>query len=275
VSYGIRRCEFDHYLLHRCGARLKVGEPVQSIARDGGVWVINDRYRTPMLVGAGGHFCPVARQLAGDQPVRPPVVAAQEVEFALDADGPTRCPVEGHRPELYFCRDLTGYGWCFRKGPYLNVGMGRVGCRRIRDHVAEFCAYLEQQGRIPPRLPGRLHGHAYLLYGHSPRAAAQDHVLLVGDALGLAYMESGEGILPAIESGLLAADVIVAAKQDYSSSRLARYRTLLETRFGRRPLRAPAGLIPSRLHQFLGACLLTNRWFVRHLVVERWLLHGQ
>src|SRR5579862_3658801 len=31
VSYGIRRCEFDHYLLARSGARLQLGEPLASL----------------------------------------------------------------------------------------------------------------------------------------------------------------------------------------------------------------------------------------------------
>src|ERR671931_661911 len=35
VSFGIRRCEFDHYLLQRCGARLKLGVPIASICRAG------------------------------------------------------------------------------------------------------------------------------------------------------------------------------------------------------------------------------------------------
>ena len=63
VSYGIRRCEFDRYLLERSGARLQLGEPLESIVREPGGWNVNDRYRAPMLVGAGGHFCPVARWL--------------------------------------------------------------------------------------------------------------------------------------------------------------------------------------------------------------------
>ena len=33
VSYGIRRCEFDEYLLRRSGARLREGEPITSIER--------------------------------------------------------------------------------------------------------------------------------------------------------------------------------------------------------------------------------------------------
>ena len=31
ASYGIRRCEFDHYLLERCGAGFRLGESVRSI----------------------------------------------------------------------------------------------------------------------------------------------------------------------------------------------------------------------------------------------------
>ena len=41
-------------------------------------------------------------------------------------------------------------------------------------------------------------------------------MLLVGDAAGLAYPQSGEGIRPAIESGLLAAATIVEADGDYT-----------------------------------------------------------
>ena len=37
-----------------------------------------------MLVGAGGHACPVARRLRGDEPV--PVIRAQEAEFPVGAE---------------------------------------------------------------------------------------------------------------------------------------------------------------------------------------------
>ncbi|MEJ0047557.1 MAG: hypothetical protein WDN04_16615 [Rhodospirillales bacterium] len=39
--------------------------------------------------------------------------------------------------------------------------------------------------------------------------------MLVGDALGLAYARSGEGIRPAVESALLAAEIVAAANGDY------------------------------------------------------------
>ena len=60
VSFGIRRIEFDHYLLQRSRARLKLGVSVAGIRREGPAWIVNDSIRTSMLVGAGGHFCPIA-----------------------------------------------------------------------------------------------------------------------------------------------------------------------------------------------------------------------
>ena len=63
VSYGIRRFEFDDYLLNRCGARLLLGEPLKSLKHEGDAWLVNGIIRAPLVVGAGGHFCPVARYL--------------------------------------------------------------------------------------------------------------------------------------------------------------------------------------------------------------------
>jgi flavin-dependent dehydrogenase len=125
VSYGIRRCEFDQYLLQRSDARLKLGTQISSIRTDGRQWVINDSVRAAVLVGAGGHFCPVARWL---NPTidREPLVVAQEAEFRIEPRDAASWTAAPGTPELYFCRDLKGYGWCFRKGQYLNVGLGRL-----------------------------------------------------------------------------------------------------------------------------------------------------
>src|SRR5207237_1211702 len=65
VSFGIRRCEFDHYLLQRSGARLRLSTPIHSIRNAAGGWIVNEEISAPVLIGAGGHFCPVARQLNG------------------------------------------------------------------------------------------------------------------------------------------------------------------------------------------------------------------
>ena len=113
VSYGIRRCEFDDFLLKRCGARTRLGESFKSMERDKSEWIINDTLRAKIVVGAGGHFCPVARWLNQNKEFEKPIVLAQESEFLLTPGQHNLCRVQAAVPELYFCRDLQGYGWCF------------------------------------------------------------------------------------------------------------------------------------------------------------------
>src|SRR6185295_18942337 len=78
VSYGIRRSEFDHYLLLRSGAHLLEGEPAAGLAWEGDHWLCNGRIRARLVVGAGGHFCPVAKAL-GAVLKEEVIVAAQEL----------------------------------------------------------------------------------------------------------------------------------------------------------------------------------------------------
>ena len=273
VSYGIRRCEFDHYLLARSGARLRLGEPVRSLARRGEGWIVNGEIETPLLIGAGGHFCPVARLLGADSGAGAPVVAAKEVEFAMDAAQEDACRVRPEMPELFFCKDLKGYGWCFRKDRYLNIGLGRQDQHHLSEHLDAFCDFLGRRGKIALGMTQRFHGHAYLLHGHGARKLSGDGVLLVGDAAGLAYPESGEGIRPAVESALLAAATLIEAGRDYRTSRLAPYQQRLHERLG------GAGgnqlKLPAAWQRFFGAKLLASSWFTRHVVLDRWFLHAR
>ena len=82
------------------------------------------------VVGAGGHFCPVARA-TGAKGSGETAVAAQEIEFEMSPQQKAVCRVDGERPELYFTPDLKGYGWVFRKGDYLNIGLGREDKHRL------------------------------------------------------------------------------------------------------------------------------------------------
>jgi geranylgeranyl reductase family protein len=278
VSFGIRRCEFDHYLLQRSGARVKSGTPVKSIrhvtsvGHAGGEWMVNDSIRTPLLIGAGGHFCPVARMVNGPMSAAS-VVVAQEAEFPIESSGAS-CAVEGDAPELYFCRDLKGYGWCFRKGDYLNVGLGRLDRRSLPRATAEFMAFLAAKGTLSPETSPRWRGHAYAVYDTPHRRAVGAGVMLVGDAAALAYPQSGEGIRPAIESGLLAAETIVAAKGQYTTNRLEPYEQRLRSRFGTGTVSsALSGFVPVRAGAAVARRLLATPAFVRHVVLDRWFLH--
>jgi geranylgeranyl reductase family protein len=272
VSFGIIRREFDHYLLQRSGARLQLGQPLRSMVRTAEGWSINGEWSTPLLIGAGGHFCPVARHLGGGS-ASETVVAAQEVEFALSERQASESRVRPQVPELYFSADLMGYAWCFRKGPYLNIGLGREDPQHLPQHVERFCQWMIQQGRIPHDTPMQFHGHAYILYGHADRPLFDDSVLIIGDAAGLAYAQSGEGIRPAIESATLAARTIVAARGDYRCDHLAPYEQRLQERLGPRRGEAAATWMPAKLKQTLATHLLATRWFARHVVLDRWFLH--
>ena len=271
VSYGIRRCEFDEYLLRRSGVPVMEGTPVTTIVRSGTEWIVNGRISAKLLIGAGGHFCPVAKAVGNKGPDESPVVA-QEAEFPV---GPA-CPIRGEIPELFFCPDLKGYGWCFRKGDYLNVGLGRLDRHGLHEHVAGFVQRLRAAGKVNGDMPRTIPGHAYLLYGSSQRTLAADGLILIGDAAGLAYPMSGEGIRPAVESGLMAAAVILSAGGDYSARKLTPYSASLERLYGRPRVGAAVRLsrvVPGWLARTAARQLFANRWFTRRFVVDRWFLN--
>jgi flavin-dependent dehydrogenase len=276
VSYGIRRCEFDDYLLRRSNARLLLGRAASTIRRDGGAaWIVNDTIRAKVLVGAGGHFCPVARMMK-DAARSSPVIAAQEVECAIDPRDSGAFAIDETAPELYFCRDLKGYGWCFRKQGFINVGFGRLDAHGLPKQTMEFVQFLRRTHRVPAEVEWRWRGHAYLLAGEPGRIPVGEGVILVGDAAGLAYPQSGEGIRPAVESGLMAATTIVRAAGSYTRSRLEPYTADLWRRFGSSRLsRLLSDAVPQGISVALARTLLDSPWFVRHLVIDRWFLHAQ
>jgi len=262
VSYGIRRTEFDASLLHGSGARLVEGERVQTIERRDGEWILNATFAAPVLVGAGGHFCPIARHVSEPADERP-VVVAREIEFRLSEGEAAHCEIAQERPELYFCADLRGYGWCFRKANYLNVGLGRLDPNGLPAHLDAFLEFLKRERRLDHTPGAGWRGHAYALRHGRPRRVSGDAVILVGDAAGLAAPASGEGILPALISGRIAAGAIL-------ESRMEDYAARLDDRLGPR---APERRIPDRIAALFGAALLAIPSFARHVVLDRWFLH--
>ncbi len=265
ASYAIRRCEFDTFLLQRAGVRVLEDTFVRTVRRERAKWNVNESIEASVVIGAGGHFCPVARHLrdATDEPV--PIVA-KEAEFRI-AEQQTR--VSGTTPELFFCRDLQGYAWCVRKGDYLNVGIGRRGNRGFATHIRDFVAFLERHRIAADVASARWHGHAYLGSGVGTRPVTGPGVMLIGDAAGLAYPESGEGIRPAIESGRLAAETLIAANGRSEAEDLRPFAETL------RCLHPPARENPAPVRAALsavGRILMNSPAFTKRVVLDRWFL---
>lgn len=271
VSFGIRRREFDEYLLQRSGARLESGVRVGTLERRGDGWHIGV-VNAPWLVGAGGHFCPVARWL-NPGPDYGALVVAREIELHVETAGDTTIGPRPAQPALYFCEDRRGYGWCVRKGDYLNIGFGRLRDPQFGSRFDAFRRFLDERKLVPRDLPARWTGHAYRLRAQDGRMVVGDGVLLVGDAAGLALPVSGEGILPAVESGRLAARTILDAAGRRRARDLSYYSDALARRFG------PAGRIPregspgSAIITWAAIRLLGSPWFTRHVLLGRWFLH--
>jgi len=219
-QYAIRRYEFDDWLLHRSGA-LFFQHAVKAIRYENGEYIIDDRFRAKYLIGAGGTYCPVYRSLFKDvsPKTRDTLIAAQEDEFP-------------YKPAsmdcwLWFWKGFPGYAWYVPKANgYVNVGIGAWAERLKASGVSlkaqweRLLEHLDAQDLVR-NYNLKPSAHSYYLRQPSPQIR-NENALLVGDAAGLATLDMGEGISPAIQSGLRAAEAI-ATGQPYSLEGIARY----------------------------------------------------
>jgi menaquinone-9 beta-reductase len=208
-DYSIRRVEFDAWLLRRSGAEV-VEHEVKSIRRDGARYVIDGAFSCDHLVGAGGTMCPVRRELFPDERAKSRQIVTLEKEFAYPARGDT-CHL------YFFRRGLVGYAWIVPKGDgHVNIGLGgkaryfRNSGTKIHDHFRDFLADLVREGRLDAAAAADFQetGHPYFLYTRAGEVK-RDRCYLIGDSAGLASVDLGEGIGPAVESGLMAAQEIL------------------------------------------------------------------
>lgn len=207
-QYAIRRIEFDNWLLKRSGVPIHQQE-VNEIkeAKDG--FTVDGAFSTKFLIGAGGTNCPVRRIFFGQGTARNRgnVIAALEEEFEYSA--------VDQECRLWFFQDrLPGYSWLVPKANgWVNVGIGAMADslnkkgERLKNHWLRFVNKLTREGLV--------RGHIYTPLGYSYHLRSdrmeiqKGNIFLVGDSAGLATRDMGEGIGPAIESGILAADAIL------------------------------------------------------------------
>ncbi len=211
VQYSVRRIELDAWLLQRCGVPVH-RHAVERIERAGGSFVIDDSFVCRVVVGAGGTYCPVYRTFFKAAHPRDPDAMITTLEEELEYDiMDDRCCL------WFFDNGLPGYSWYVPKGDgILNVGIGgvaggmRCGRASIRDHWTRFARKLEALGLV--------RGHAWRARGYNyfvrrkPAPVRLGNIFLIGDAAGLATRDLGEGIGPAVESGIRAAEAIARGR---------------------------------------------------------------
>ena len=210
VQHSIRRFEFDAWLLERSGAPVEQHN-VRHIAADAEGFVIDEAYRCRYLIGAGGTRCPVYRELFRELNPRAHELQIVTLEHEIEYDW--------QDPDChlwFFEHGLPGYSWYVPKEKgWLNVGVGALAARikksgeDIKEHFARLVNRLGSGLTRGAQFdPG---GFSYYLRGRVD-VVRQGNAFITGDAAGLATRDLGEGIGPAIRSGIRAAEAILQGK---------------------------------------------------------------
>lgn len=208
-QHSIRRYEFDEWLLKRSGAPVREHE-VRHIERRGERYFIDGEFECTYLIGAGGTSCPVYRsQFREANPrIRALQVAALEHELPYEWNDPN-CHL------WFFEHGLPGYSWYVPKQDgYLNLGVGGIAARmkskgqHLNAHWDHFLSSLRRRDLIGDSLELKPQGYSYYMRDKVDIGRI-GNAFVIGDAAGLATRDMGEGIGPAVRSGMLVADAIV------------------------------------------------------------------
>jgi len=209
VQHSIRRFEFDAWLLERSGVEV-LEHNVRQIVPDGEGYLIDDALRCRYLIGAGGTRCPVYRTLFRELNPRAGELQLVTLEHEIRYDWQERdCHL------WFFGHGLPGYSWYVPKERgWLNVGVGGIAARMKNSghDIREHWGYLTQalEGGFAPGAQYDPTGYSYFLRGNV-EVVRRGNAFITGDAAGLATHDLGEGIGPAIRSGLRAAQAITEA----------------------------------------------------------------
>ncbi len=202
----VRRREFDHFLISR--ARVEVrdraaasgveerGDEVVVRSADGSSW------RGRVLLLAEGSTGALARGLGLRR-------GAAGVP-TLEAQVPLSQSRSDFHEQAYFQFGALpgGYVWAFPKRDHLSVGI--VAFRNRRRPLRQILG--EEMARIGVALDGvRVQGHPLPVFS-GRRPLGSGHVMLLGDAAGLADPFLGEGVRYALRSGKIAADVVAEGR---------------------------------------------------------------
>ena len=221
VQHSIRRVEFDYWLLEPTDVPL-FQHAARHIRREDDHYIVDDAFKCKFLVGAGGTYCPVYNSFfkAINPRASEQKIVCLEQEFAYETSD-QNCHL------WFFDRGLVGYSWYVPKGTgVINVGIGgkftsmKSSGQTIRDHWDHFVNKLANLSLVTGH-EFQPKGYQYFLRNDVEQVQL-GNATIIGDAAGLATKDLGEGIGPAVESGILAAESILNGNH-YSTRSISKY----------------------------------------------------
>jgi geranylgeranyl reductase family protein len=224
----VRRDKFDHFLVERAlerGAQLKDSTEVKTVVFDGNCWQVKTdkgNFTASYLIAADGTKGLLAQTLGFEN--RPQFLGATlEIETEVASD-------RQHTAQFDFGSLKNGYIWCFPKSNGYSLSAGYIRERKgkaeelkkqLTNYVAKF--NIDTSNSQYSEYPMSL----WL----EDRPLHTRNALLVGEAAGIVDPLTGEGIRPAMFTGIKAAEAITNALQGDKDA-LETYTKTVQTEWG-------------------------------------------
>ena len=240
AGYILERKVFDKFMAMdaaRAGATIMIKTLARGMRKDYDGYIVSCEcmdesfeIKAKIVVGADGPESQVGRW-GGLKTVVKPKNMESGIQFemaGLEMDDPDCI-------EFYFGSVAPGgYAWIFPKGGDIaNVGLGIVSTytdKTAYQHLLEFVAKCPATQNAQP---------VELNIGGDPvggmlKDLVEDNVMIVGDAAGHVNPLTGGGIITALEAGMYAGEVAVAAikEEDCSKKRLKEYEKTCKKEIG-------------------------------------------
>lgn len=169
-----------------------------------------------------------------------------------------------------------GYAWLFKSTGGYNLGVGYVGKtdRNLREYLDDFMREALENGWIPEKHEIRRTSGGVIPLKVAKRFA-EDSVLLVGDAMGLVKLPTGEGIYYAMKSGRIAGQTLSegiggAAERYRRATRIARWDTFFGPFIPPKRVTIPFWALSFRLEKHLKRF---GPWKALVDFLSRWVMH--